>query len=211
MEGEDFSKKFIKTVALLVSIRNSVGDKFFYNKLNDKILNFGFDFLNFTREASDSNAAQHQVRIQKCLADLASFGEDMKELAYLNLVSDRPLLLKTEYRLLILKLEILKNTRNINTRKIETEKNKNEIKQIMVNERPLVTRSKPRERGQINENKKKILDYIKSYPNTRTKDIIYEFNALSGRTVKRNLTDLTRAGLVKKRVDNKAVYYYASE
>ena len=63
----------------------------------------------------------------------------------------------------------------------------------------------------LTESKKRILEYIKSYPNTRTKDIIYEFSALSDRTVKRNLTDLIKSGLVRKRVDNKAVYYYLSE
>ena len=63
----------------------------------------------------------------------------------------------------------------------------------------------------INPNKKKILDFIKSFPNTRTKDIIYEFNSISDRTVKRNLTELAREGLIRRKVDNKAVYYYASE
>ncbi|HEY4504223.1 MAG TPA: hypothetical protein VJI73_00440, partial [Candidatus Paceibacterota bacterium] len=79
---------------------------------------------------------------------------------------------------------------------IENYKNKN------------LNRHRP-ERGTkgLNPSKQKILEFIKSYPNTRTKDIINEFNALSDRTVKRSLTELMQIGLLKKKIENKAVYY----
>lgn len=59
----------------------------------------------------------------------------------------------------------------------------------------------------LTHNQKKILMFIRSFPNARTKDIIDEFKMLSGRTVKRNLRELMAAGLVTKRSEQKAVYY----
>jgi Fe2+ or Zn2+ uptake regulation protein len=58
-------------------------------------------------------------------------------------------------------------------------------------------------------NKERIFNFIKHSPNSRTKDIIEEFNILSERTVKRNLKDLATEGLVRKFAKNKGVYYSA--
>ena len=65
--------------------------------------------------------------------------------------------------------------------------------------------------AKLNQSKLKILNFIKSYPDTRAKDIINEFSALSDRTVKRNLTELLKMRMIKKRVDNKATYYSHAE
>ena len=59
----------------------------------------------------------------------------------------------------------------------------------------------------LSGNKQKILNYIKRSPNSRTRDIIYEFSVLSERTVKRNLKELVGEGLVKKFSKDNAVYY----
>ena len=62
-----------------------------------------------------------------------------------------------------------------------------------------------------NSSQEKILNYIKNYPNKRTKDIIYEFSSFSDRTVKRNLTELVRAGLINRKTENKAAYYSVTD
>ena len=58
-------------------------------------------------------------------------------------------------------------------------------------------------------NKERIFNFIKRSPNSRTKEIIDEFNILSERTVKRNLKELTTEGLVRKLAKDKGVYYSA--
>jgi len=208
MGEEGLSKKFIRSIILLVSARNLVKDDFFYNKFTDKIFNFGSSLLSLQERGKQADVAQYKLFVEKCFSDINDFGDILKELRYLNLMNNSPLMLEIEHSLLDVRFEILKSFRGVKERDGEV---KNNTAQTQVyNDKPAI-RIKPKKSGGLNDSKKKILEYIKSYPNTRTKDIIYEFNALSGRTVKRNLTDLIRVGLVKKRIDNKAVYYYANE
>jgi len=61
--------------------------------------------------------------------------------------------------------------------------------------------------GTGTSNKEQIFNYIKKTPDIRTKEIMSEFSALSGRTVKRSLKELTDEGFLKKRSDGAAVYY----
>jgi len=61
--------------------------------------------------------------------------------------------------------------------------------------------------GTGTSNKEQIFNYIKKTPDMRTKEIMNEFSALSGRTVKRSLKELTDEGFLKKRSDGAAVYY----
>jgi DeoR/GlpR family transcriptional regulator of sugar metabolism len=56
-------------------------------------------------------------------------------------------------------------------------------------------------------NKDQIFNYIKKTPDIRTKEVMTEFSALSGRTVKRNLKELIDEGFLKKKSDGVAVYY----
>lgn len=208
MESGDLSKNFIETILSLTSIRNLVKDSFFYDRITDKIFGLSAGFFNLIELGQGNNVSQHRLMIEKCFADIAGLGELLKELRYLHLVDDYPLLLKTEYCLLVFRLDLLKIVKGFREDKIE---DRQEVKQNIIQQNKPTTTGQPRQSSRLNESKKKILDYIKLYPNRRTKDIIYEFNSLSGRTVKRNLTDLLRSGLVRKRIDNKAVYYYAGE
>lgn len=69
------------------------------------------------------------------------------------------------------------------------------------------SRPKPTNRNKTQE---QILEFVKRVPECRPKDIIGEFNALSQRTVKRSLKELSEMGLiVKKTNEDKAVYYSA--
>lgn len=211
MEKEESSKQFIGSVILLVKVQNGIKDNFFYAKFTNKIFSFCFDFFKLSVEDNSSNIAQYQISAEKCFADISGLTDTLKELRYLSLVANTHLLLKAESDLLTIKLSILKQLKELSAEKDDKEESvKKEIKPVSrvsdFSKSYIVAGP-----DKLTPSKKKILEYIKSYPNKRTKDIIYEFNALSGRSVKRNLTDLLKAGLVKKRIDSKAVYYYANE
>jgi len=62
----------------------------------------------------------------------------------------------------------------------------------------------------IEGNRQKILDFVRRFPNTRTKEVIDEFNVLSVRTVKRSLKGLVDDGLLQKRIEANAVFYFPS-
>lgn len=233
MKKGEFQKQFINSVILLVKVQNLIKDNFFYDRFTGTIFAFSLDFLEFIAEENTSNVAQFQVLAERCLADISKTIDTLKEFRYLELVKSPPLLLKAEYNLLTVKLGILKRIKERSStldlekgrtsENLNVEPNRGLASDLQKGRTSASLKIEPRssildmEKGrtsaslsELTPSKKKILEYIKSYPNTRTKDIIYEFNALSGRSVKRNLMDLLRSGLVRKRVDNKAVYYYAS-
>ncbi len=209
MDREGLPLHFIKTVLLLAKIQNLTKDSFFLDKFNSKMYSFGLSFLELFQGESAS-VAQYQILLERHLARIDSLRDVLKEFQYLNIVKNSPLLLQVELNLLNIKLEICKKKKSSASNKNEDIK-LNYREQKVNRENTKTIKIISRKNNKLASSKKKILDFIKSFPNTRTKDIVYEFNALSGRTVKRNLTDLLRAGLVKKRIDNKAVYYYASE
>lgn len=209
MSIEGLSIRFIKTILLLAKIQNLIKDDFFLNKFNSKMYNFSLSFLELT-DKGNINVAQYQVLLERQIASTDSLRDVLKEFQYLKIVKNDLLLLQTELSLLDIKLEICKKKKvPISDDNIEV--NSSPYKQKLKQENIKIIKTVPKKTNKLTSSKKNILDFIKSYPNTRAKDIVYEFNALSGRTVKRNLTDLLSAGLVKKRIDNKAVYYYASE
>lgn len=209
MSIEGLSLRFIKIILLLAKIQNLVKDDFFLNKFNSKLYNFSLSFLELP-DKGNINVAQYQVLLERQLASIDSLRDVLKEFQYLKIVKNDLLLLQTELSILDIKLEICKKKKvPISDDNIEV--NSSPYKQKLKQENIKIIKTVPKKTNKLASSKKKILDFIKSYPNTRAKDIVYEFNALSGRTVKRNLTDLLSAGLVKKRIDNKAVYYYASE
>lgn len=209
MRIEGLSLHFIKTVLLLAKIQSLTKDSFFLDKFNSKMYSFSLSFLELVKEGN-VNVAQRQVSSERHTASIDSLRDVIKEFQYLGIVKDNPLLLQVELNLLNIKLELsrIKNGLPVDH---NGDSDSNRYEQKVTPKNAEITRTVTKKTDRLASSKKKILDFIKSYPNTRTKDIVYEFNALSDRTVKRNLTDLLRAGLVKKRIDNKAVYYYASE
>ncbi len=78
-----------------------------------------------------------------------------------------------------------------------------------IQEPPPVFRDTKPMRYRSSPNKDKILDFIRKSPSARTKEIIDQFETMSGRTVKRNLAELNRDGLIKKKFEDRAVYYYS--
>jgi hypothetical protein len=209
MDREGLPLHFIKTVLLLAKIQNLTKDSFFLDKFNSKIYSFGLSFLELFQGESAS-VAQYRVLLERHLASIDSLRDVLKEFQYLGIVKDAPLLLEVELSLLDIKLEIYRRKKGSILEDISNDNSSHHEPKVSQKNTEII-RVVTKKNNKLASSKKKILDFIKSYPNTRTKDIVYEFNVLSDRTVKRNLTDLLRAGLVKKRIDNKAVYYYASE
>lgn len=211
MEKEE--SYFIKTVILLAKIQNLAKDDFFAEKLYQKICNFSLTFFGLVTEKGRGNIVQYNIQKEKYFAGINALLDVLKEFKYFNFVAETPLLLEAERNLLVLKLEILKNSGKKEFMIGNHEEPPQPIKQTISAENMEIAGFEPKEnyKLQMNLSKKKILDFIKSFPNTRAKDIIYEFNTLSNRTVKRNLTDLLKAGLLRKRIDNRATYYYVSE
>ena len=112
-EENNLLKKFIRTLILLIEARSLVKDEFFQNKLNNKIVDLGVDILNFQLGEDRNNFSQRQLITEKSLTKIAELTESLKEMEYLNLIKNRPLLLKTEYGLLDIKFFILKTIKNV--------------------------------------------------------------------------------------------------
>ena len=85
--------------------------------------------------------------------------------------------------------------------------NSDVVNSVILVSKPAVRTKSARLALKPDSNKEQIFNYIKKTPDIRTKEIMSEFSALSGRTVKRSLKELTDGGFLKKRSDGAAVYY----
>lgn len=176
---EDRVKNFINTVIFVSRIFSGLKDKFLARKLYDKLSEFISSYV--AQSAGDIRVATDS------LLELLDYLEHSK------MVAATPLLYARR-SLFAFKLQLIR----IQPRQPAAEK-----------ERKAVSPDVPKVKKEINlsGNKQKILNYIKRSPDSRTKDIIYEFSVLSDRTVKRNLKELVSEGLVKKVAKDNAVYY----
>lgn len=183
---EERTKNFINTVIFVSRIFSGLKDKFLARKLYDKLS----DFIATYSLPPRDNVAQyyHQLKITT-----DSLLELLDYLEYSKMVAATPLLYARR-SLFAFKLQLIR---------IQPEQS------TVEKERKVVSPDVPKVKKEINlsGNKQKILNYIKRSPDSRTKDIIYEFSVLSDRTVKRNLKELVSEGLVKKVAKDKAVYY----
>ena len=200
---EERTKNFINTVIFVSRIFSGLKDKFLARKLYDKLS----DFISTYSLPPKDNVAQyyHQLKITTdSLLELLDYLEHSKMVAATPLLYARRSLFAFKLQLIRIQPE--------QTEFLDRLKHGQETtpSPIVEKERQAVSSDAPKVKKEINlsGNKQKILNYIKRSPDSRTKDIIYEFNILSERTVKRNLQELVRAGLVKKTSKNKAVYYH---
>ena len=199
MDREEILKNFIKTLTVTVKLNNYIDDKFFGDKLNIKITNLTYHFINYLT-VSEDNLAQYNLFFYKLMATTDSLIELIQDMIYLKLLEPSPLFFEAKKYLLSTKLDAIKNKKLFFNKDIR--ENKKDVFE------KTTTSTKISEKTiKLNSSKQKILNFIKSYPNIRTRDIINEFNVLSDRTVKRNLTELLKTGIIKKRIDNKATHY----
>ena len=187
-EAEERTKNFINTVIFVSRIFSGLKDKFLARKLYDKLS----DFISaYVACVAQSKGGDIKVATDSLL-------ELLDYLEHSKMVAATPLLYARR-SLFAFKLQLIRTQPE---------------QPIVEKERKAASPAAPKIKPKINlsGNKEKILNYIKHSPDSRTKDIIYEFSVLSERTVKRNLKELVSDGLVKKssKDKDKAVYYHLS-
>src|SRR3989344_183879 len=184
MKIEETTNYFANALVLVTGSLPYLEDDFFARKLGIKIEIFTDEYLRFRSRKEDADVAQYYL-VEKLITRIDEILEVFELINYLGITKKiiPPLLARRS--LLVLKLELLK-VKNTAVAPKNIQKNL-----------------------ELNPNKEKILNFIKKSPNTRTKDIIHEFNALSDRTVKRNLGELLKVGLINRKIENKAAYYSA--
>lgn len=196
---------FLETLFLLLKLQNFVKDRFFLRKLNGLIRNFSLSYLMLPSEQKD-DIAKSLEQCQGFIGATDDLIETIEEFEYLNFLKRSPLSLSAKTSLLRIKLEVIK-LKNYFRTKLKEEKPVLKDAQNINQTESKKSAGAIKRNTELNKNKHKILEFIKSFPDRRTKDIIYEFNTISGRTVKRNLTELLQAGLIKKKIDSGAAYY----
>lgn len=198
--SEDRAKSFINTVILTAKIFPGLKDKFLARKLYDKLSDF---VLIFSKAGDKAGGNVAQSNREDLVTATNSLLEMLDYLEHSKAVAPTPLLYARR-NLLALKLQLIRIVEKPNIIEKEKKGVSPAIPKINLCS-DLGSREKETSAG---GNKEKIFNYIKRSPNSRTKDIVYEFSILSKRTVKRNLKELVDSGLLKKVAKNKAVYYH---
>lgn len=204
MKGEEQLNHFVKSLILLIRFENFIKDSFFWHKFDRLINDLAVNYIMLLNDKN--NAAQYLERSEKCLGIIENLLDTLHEMAYLNFLQISPLSIRMEMSILKVKLDIIKLKKDHNS-KLDRELKKNNLNPDQGISKEIFRNHVRNKSNKLHESKKRLLEFIKSYPDRRTKDLIYEFNTVSSRTVKRNLTELLQAGLLKKRIENGAVYY----
>ena len=212
MEREDVLK-FTNSVILLSKLFTTVEDKFLKRKLYEKLSDFVSAFM---EQKSASSSASHNIDLN-LKNSTNNLLDNLEYLAHISKNNVTPLLI-AQRNLLKFKLHhILKQNEEGKTDKTS---NTQQSLERLVSEHPatetelVLSKQKPTLLAQRRNNfgtgittKERIFNYIKKTPDVRTKDVLNEFSALSGRTVKRSLKELIDGGFLRKRSDGIAVYY----
>jgi hypothetical protein len=203
---ENSNKDFTQLIAFLSRIQIHIKDSFFAHRFLKKIEHLTAAYIDFKISGSGEGHSVAQYNASKDMKfSLDTLIDLVEYLNKLNLANTTSLLQAQKY-LLEANIELTRQIKELATA-LESIKETGTEKEIIS---APVKKSQPKEKPKnfsLNESKSKILEFIKNNPDVRTKDIIKEFNSLSDRTVKRNLTELIKEGIISKRTENKAVFY----
>ena len=202
MNQEELLKNFINVLIQITKLSIQLEDSFFANKLGNRISKFIRSFIDYCVFAKNAKS-KDELGFYKLLIICDTLAELAEEMVYLGFLNFSVTVPEAKKNLLIFKLNLIRYQSQI----LDQEVNKNTIEKTNDRQETNSVVKKSKKFIKLNLSKQKILSFIKTYPDIRTKDIISEFSALSDRTVKRNLTELLRIGIIKKRVDNKATHY----
>lgn len=202
---EESLKNFTNSVIFLVKLFAGLKDKFLAQKLYDKTSGFIAGYIELFKSKGDRETMLHKpenhvaqyysfIELKNAIDGLL---ELLDYLEHYKTVSTTPLLYARR-NLLDFKLNLIR----LHHRPVQPAPKPIEDKPVA----PAVKNFKPRNLRE-SSNKERIFNFIKRSPNSRTKEIIEEFNILSERTVKRNLKELTTEGLVRKLAKDNGVYY----
>ena len=198
MKREDILK-FTNSIVMLSKLLTRIEDRSLAQKLHVKITNMMSAFIEHRR----GDIASHNI-VRLNLISATDNILDYLELLVHNSKSDVTPLLATQRNLLKFKLHILKIDQ---LKSVESNVEEKVAVEPAVNleQKPKPIRSSLRS----NSNKERIFSFIKHSPNVRTREVVDEFSALSDRTVKRNLKELTDEGFLKRKSGGGAVHYLA--
>lgn len=211
MERED-TQKFTNSVILLSKLLVKIEDKFLARKLYEKIADF---ILAFVEQKSRSSITSHNINYVNLANSFTNLLDYLEYLAHIS--KDIIPLLVAQRNLLKFKLYVLKQggrNRDIKIGEFSKISATSDVPMPaeVLTLKPSSKIKTVRPIPKSNSTKERILNFVRKFPDVRTKEIIDKFNALSGRTVKRNLRELTSEGLLEKKSESGAVYYFqASE
>ena len=194
-------KLFLRTMTSLFQAQQSVADFFFKNRLSEDI-EHALD-KHIQCQARPSEEFQREY-----IRSLKNLDKVLQEITYLEKGDIIQLAVAHEQVLRYLHSYL----KEIGTRKqkpIETEilmKSVEPTPRSLVPSVPVIRKS-VRGKGKLTETQEKILEFVRREPDCRTKDVVSQFSALSQRTIKRGLKELSEEGRIVKKIDGAAVYY----
>ncbi len=203
MGKEGMHLKFIGCVTALAKLISVTSDEFFVEKVRLQLDDFVEAYIRFSSDRREDrlNVAQYS---DVFLSNLNAAYALITDLQYLNFAPATPLL-HAQRLLLELRLAVLTQAPSVQTTSQQTREGAQAESHTPRSAR---TRSPAvKVVGGLNQSQEKILRFIEVAEAVRAKEIIEEFSSLSERTVKRNLKELVSQGLLKKRAENKAVFY----
>jgi len=199
---EETVSKFVSFVIHLSRLIVGTSDDFLVKKLQS---NLAKTISLYTGLAGNStqNVAQYTDLKKELLYALDSLLDILDYIGHMKAAN--PLSLRiSKFATLRFKLLVVKTVSNLNTEKELPRGRKQPADVLSVR---TSARKSSQKRKELNPSQEKIFNYIRNTKDARTKEIIDEFSLLSERTVKRNLKELVGQGLLRKRSENKAVYY----
>lgn len=208
---EETIKQFLAFVRLANQIQGMIADLFFSVKFGVKVEELSEKLFSFNGGENRTNVAQYDeiidcINLPEKIDNLLDYLENLEHLKILD--TSIPLL---EFKgiMLRLKLETTKRKKYdvidfIKKQEGGTIQNKNNKQK---KQDTSDTKQVPK-KMELTPSKKKILDFINSSPNIRTKEILYEFNMFSNRTVLRSLNELLKSGFINKKNHNRATHYF---
>ena len=202
MLKEETVSKFVSFVIHLSRLIVGTSDDFLVKKLQS---NLAKTISLYTGLAGNStqNVAQYTDLKKELLYALDSLLDILDYIGHMKAAN--PLSLRiSKFATLRFKLLVVKTVSNLNTEKELPRGRKQPADVLSVR---TSARKSSQKRKELNPSQEKIFNYIRNTKDARTKEIIDEFSLLSERTVKRNLKELVGQGLLRKRSENKAVYY----
>lgn len=191
-------KLFVQTILALSQAQHGLNDRFFNRRLGEEISNLLEAHIGYCRSLDDPD-----MRAQARRAYIQSFKKAetlLEEVSYLNKGKAVPVAIARE-RILFCLEQVLQDAK-------ASRLNRPVASPVLPALPPKPARS---EEMKTNSTREKILDFVRSGPGRRPKDVIDRFSALSERTVKRNLKELSEEGLIVKKSENRATYYFASK
>ncbi len=200
--------KFTNSIILLSKLLTKIEDRFLAQKLHTKILDMVLAFIEYKTVQHSGDVAQyHRKDLLNSVNNVVDYVENLIHLKK----ADATPLLSTQRNLLKFKLHIFQQTKTERPAvgRVSDSHLTSDVAPTpnVVNSKPSVKTKPDRSTLKPDSNKERIFNFIRKSPQVRTKEVVSEFSALSGRTVKRNLKELIDEGFLKRKTDGEAVHY----